>query len=497
MNTTRRAWLAAFASILAGPTCTSDATSSAGAAGATTSRGHPAAEAATAGPSESEAAAPKEAESPSRQAPQPAAAGERPAPQPAAASDARYPGSGFVVHEWGTNTVLIGSDGTPQRGLHHPGDDLPAFVYDRSRSGDLVGFPAIDKMETPVDYFYSDRPLRVKVRVEMPRGILTEWYPAVSSFAPAVLIGPMGSLVDPALETDYPYQSETCAQKYASPGSGMLDWGDVDVLAPDAAESGLPDAPLERFTWSHAREVAANLIQVNNPTAQDQAGNPLRSAQQERFLFYRGLGNFETPLALRADSERIHFSAPSEQPIFVLNVGSESAGFLRVDPGQQEAAIPSNEETPIEPFVETLAREMTEALVDTGLYGDEARAMVATWRRQWFRTPGVRALYFAPESWIDREVPLLITPAPDRTLRVMVLRVEVLTPSQEQLDSSAALELGAADPQPAREHFRSLGRFAEPRLRRALQLLGERAPLAASGLLAEIEGPNQSWAAGE
>src|SRR6185295_344671 len=29
-----------------------------------------------------------------------------------------YPGSGFVVHEWGTNTVVVGSDGSLQRGLH-------------------------------------------------------------------------------------------------------------------------------------------------------------------------------------------------------------------------------------------------------------------------------------------------------------------------------------------------------------------------------------------
>ncbi len=35
------------------------------------------------------------------------------------------------MHEWGTDTVVVGSDGSLQRGLHHEEEDLPAFVYDR------------------------------------------------------------------------------------------------------------------------------------------------------------------------------------------------------------------------------------------------------------------------------------------------------------------------------------------------------------------------------
>src|SRR5262245_18892936 len=45
-------------------------------------------------------------------------------PQPPNA--VRYPGYGFVVHEWGTDTIVVGSDGSMQRGLHHEEEDLPA-----------------------------------------------------------------------------------------------------------------------------------------------------------------------------------------------------------------------------------------------------------------------------------------------------------------------------------------------------------------------------------
>src|SRR5690348_11904858 len=72
-------------------------------------------------------------------APQVGPAGSAPSapvrPSPLAAT--RYGGQGFVVHEWGTNTVVVGSDGSMQRGLHHEEEDLPAFVYDRLKAGGL------------------------------------------------------------------------------------------------------------------------------------------------------------------------------------------------------------------------------------------------------------------------------------------------------------------------------------------------------------------------
>jgi hypothetical protein len=127
--------------------------------------------------------------------------------------------------------------------------------------------------------------------------------------------------------------------------------------------------------------------------------------------------------------------------------------------------------------------------------------MINTWRKQWFRTPGVRLLYLAPAEWIERELPLTVSPPPDQVTRVMVMRVELLTPSLEQRDLSAAIGLGAStaskDADSSRAYFRALGRFAEPRLRRALTLLGGRASAEAQAFLSEIEGPNASWTIGE
>ena len=57
-----------------------------------------------------------------------------------------------------------------------------------SKRGSLLGSnpsPSVTiKMETPVTYFYSPAPLLVNVRVDFPKGVLTQWYPGVTAFLP-------------------------------------------------------------------------------------------------------------------------------------------------------------------------------------------------------------------------------------------------------------------------------------------------------------------------
>jgi hypothetical protein len=107
-------------------------------------------------------------------------------------------------------------------------------------------------------------------------------------------------------------------------------------------------------------------------------------------------------------------------------------------------------------------------------------------------------LYFAPQAWIDAQVPLTIDPRPSTVVRVMVMRVEVLTPSVEADDKAFAAMLGQSDADfaTASAHFTGLGRFAEPRLRRALANLGTM-PTGADKLLFQIEAPNASFAVGQ
>jgi hypothetical protein len=420
----------------------------------------------------------------------------------------QYPGHGFIVHEWGTNTIVVGSDGSMQRGLHHEEEDLPAFVYDRLKQGES-GLAVDVKMETPVTYFYSDRPRTVGVSVSFPKGVLTQWYPAVAQFAPGVFPAANASYADPVMDPNYPFSSQACIQQFADGVAihdGLLDWGQVQVLGRDAAITP-PDAPLDRYTWSYARDVASNPVQVSPPPDQGGAKQP----ESEQFLFYRGLGNLSFPVSIVASDgpggydgglriARMDKALPQMGAVFVLRVGATGASF-KVHPEGVTPSTPIVEELtdadaqPLEAYADALAAAMTAELDKTGLFHDEAVAMVSTWRRQWFLTPGMRVLYLAPQAWTDAQIPLTVDPKPDQTTRVMVIRVEAITRAQEDTDTkfAAALEADYAD---GEAHFKALGRFAEPRLRRALQLLGG-GPKSAYHLLYEIAGANTSVGAGE
>lgn len=391
---------------------------------------------------------------------------------------ARYPGHGFIVHEWGTDTIVVGSDGSLQRGLHHEEEDLPSFVYDRIKAATLIGdmpSPSVTiKMETPVTYFYSDHALDVKAKVEFPKGVFTQWYPNVNWFqppvaAPGAVLNPTqpAALLDPALDASFPFQSEMCRTRFGGLARGLLDWGGFSIAEPAAPpKAPLASAPLERFGWSYARDVASNLLNMPN-------------GETEKFLFYRGLGDFELPVRVTNDrSGKIQFTNGYAAPIgqvFVLNVDAKRGAFdtcaSNIDGlGARSTTVPSLEfGKSLDEYAESLGEAVTAALDATGLYHDEAVAMVNTWRRQWFRTPGVRALYLMPQSWTDQSIPLTIDPQPESQVRVMLIRVELITPEQEAEDV-AALGGFDTDSASAGAHFAALGRFAEPRLRRALAL---------------------------
>ncbi len=441
-------------------------------------------------------------ESPAPVKPAPSSSSKTPTP---GSSGLAYPGHGFIVHEWGTNTIVVGSDGSLQRGLHHEEEDLPSFVYDRMKAGAALGSAVVvvSKMETPVTYFYSDVPRTVDVAVDFPRGVLTQWYPAVRSFSPPLLQhwqGPNGAqVVDPVLDPTVEFGSANCKEQYSHAALGRLDWGQVEVL-PRGAKTELLAAPLDESTWSFARDVDANPLRLG-PSFET-----ANVAQEERFLFYRGLGNLEFPLQVGSvPGGKISIANPSKVAmgrLFVINVGSGKGAFSIKEDGvrggeSMEPEIPSLEgAAPTAVYVEALAAKVTDALDATGLYHDEAVAMVSTWKRQWFKTPGVRVLYLMPQAWTDAAIPLTITPPPEEVRRVMMIRVEVITPELEQADAAMAKLLAQPDTESVgRAHFDALGRFAEPRLRRALAIVGE--PTLGQAYLASITSAETRAGVGE
>src|SRR4051812_35908683 len=77
------------------------------------------------------------------------------------------PAPDLVIHEWGTFLSMSSADGSVLDGMYHEEHALPPFVHARSR--DQLRLPSmLLKGETPVIYFYTQRPQSVRLGVGFP-----------------------------------------------------------------------------------------------------------------------------------------------------------------------------------------------------------------------------------------------------------------------------------------------------------------------------------------
>jgi hypothetical protein len=327
----------------------------------------------------------------------------------------------FVVHEWGTFTTVQGADGEQIWWCPPASADLPDFVYraavgqdDRPVTFSPKDLTALARMETPVIYFYSQRERVVDVQVLFRGGNLTEWYPQ-------------------------PTRVDAQSTPYTAPAAHTrqfsIEWRGVKILARDTREMTLDKLIRSKAGdgdhYYLARETDASFLRVTSPGARG-------GVEYERDLFYRGLGYFQAPLAVGLDAagQQLLLTAREAEPIagvFIVTVHDGLMRYQKIDSAVSSDATSIDINT--QPFgalgdVRKVAmHDMARALVYAGLYEKEARAMVNTWKDQWFAEEGTRVLYLLPGAWTDRTLPLQVTPRPETVVRVMVGRAELIPPS--------------------------------------------------------------------
>ncbi len=399
---------------------------------------------------------------------------------------ARHTSSKLVVHEWGTFTSVQGADGALMDWRPLETVDLPKFVYnwshpgfDRSAAGkQTVGkgmMITLQRMETPVIYFYSDEELTAQVSVKFPQGMITEWYPQARQIGPASVKPPnFVTQLDAGahrLGVKPEFTFASLLPQHAAKDSRIV-WSGVRVL-PAKQHSDIGGLmPLDK-SGSHyfaARETDAEFVRVDSGSRTNPA------PEHERFLFYRGVGSFGTPLAvtMNPDGDLTVTNKATDDLVhlFVLSVRDGKAQFVHLNRLDSNAAtvvaLPPND-YPQSDVASKIADEMAAALVSAGLFQREAVAMVNTWKDSWFAEEGLRVLYLLPRAWSDATLPLEIDPQPQGLVRVMVGRAEVITPELEnrlrqQLTQARAGD--AAARAQALAELRKLGRFAQPAVQR-------------------------------
>ena len=342
----------------------------------------------------------------------------------------------LTVHEWGTFTTIAGDDGQAMQWLPLGGPtDLPCFVetyknrmfkvmqppeagalldYEKARSG-LKGTV---RMETPVLYFYADRPTTAYVSVTFPQGLFTEFYPSAEVL-------------------QAPSYANILALGRSAPA--RISWHTVNVLP-----GTTPALPTDRSNSHYyaARETDAAPVRVWE--------------RDEKFLFYRGVGGFRPPIStvLQPDG-RIRVKNLSGHPmpqLIVLTRHGAEFGYRIHD------ALPAGAETVLTASatggsLDALRRDLERILVAQGLYAREAKAMVETWRDDWFND-GTRVFYVVPQADVDAMLPLVIEPKPASIVRAFVGRMEIVT---ERSEADVARALASNDARLIEAYGRWLG----------------------------------------
>jgi hypothetical protein len=311
------------------------------------------------------------------------------------AASAQAPSPNYVVHEWGTFTSIADASGAAVQWLPlAQQSDLPCFV-ERGVNGNVKGSTAgTVRMETPVLYFYSPRAAVASVHVSFPLGLVTEWYPH------ATVPNPITNV------------------------NGSIEWPIV-AIQPGAREA-FPTGSAASHYYA-ARATDADPVRVG--------------AKPEKFLFYRGVGQFQPPVtAIAREDGGVDLRNSSGSSLGDVVLFENRGGAMTFTAGHLAAAAATLARPSLDDASGAPVSELKQILMSNGLYAREAQAMVDTWKDSWFEE-GARLLYIVPRAADDSILPLTVSPAPASLTRVFVGRIELMTPATLR-DVRAAITSG-------------------------------------------------------
>jgi hypothetical protein len=372
---------------------------------------------------------------------------------PARGADAAAP---LVVHEWGTFTVLQDERGDGLVAINSDDEPLPDFchrIFEKltrsvplTKAGPRLHPRVTMRLETPVVYFHppagAKLPMKVDVSVAFRGGWLTEFYPRAEV------------AIDREKKSGEDFGF---LQVLSATTEGRLTWTGltvgVDVRGPATSE----------HVWVAPRH-------VNSAPVMNGAG------EAEQYLFYRGAGHRDAPLRVVRDGAELRLHSQlddsiglSELPVAKLWLAEFRDGgacafrelppvTLREDRSKVLARVPAafDEGAHSSENRRVLRERMHRALVEDGLFEDEAAALLNTWEASYFKSGGLRLFFLVPRAWTDAALPMKVS-VPNEMVRTMVGRVEIVTPGLRE----TASRVGAPDVSEGerRRLYEGLGRF--------------------------------------
>ncbi|HEX3134294.1 MAG TPA: hypothetical protein VHX44_12020, partial [Planctomycetota bacterium] len=344
-------------------------------------------------------------------------------------------GKPLVIHDWGTFTSLQDEQGHTIGGINTDEERLPNFVRNIGPIG-LIQHSALARrfikfaprlapevtlrLETPVVYVHlpaGESQAIFDLSVTFHGGVLSQFYPAAQANIDGAEVRD---------DATHPYQPLADASTSTLTWRGVVAGGDGDGPATTSP------------VWLAPRKVDAALLHVGG--------------QQERYLFYRGLGHLDALLVVRRADDgrtlRVTPRGPDMNPsriprLWLADLRDDGTAAFRVsepvahhlrspdEPAFSELPATFTKDEYSTDRLATLRHDLHAALVADGLFTDEAQALLATWETSYFKAAGLRMFFLVPRAWTDARMPLTVS-RESTLVRSMVGRIELVSPSQRQ-----------------------------------------------------------------
>lgn len=353
-----------------------------------------------------------------------------------------WPPQGYSLRlaEWGVWSANAAGDLSP---VPAQLDSIPPFVHP-------TGNPAAEfsprvtwpmNVWKPVIHLTANMPLAVDLEVVLNQGRPLYAYPRPDDFA--ILPGNFArsssggiELLDdttkpilPDLREGYPWltpphrmhQLSYLSSGVPNPIAGMgLRWQSL-IVSPEK-QPWMKEPPLpadDKFKWwQHCRNTNASWISSRG--------------ESEKFLYYDGPTKATTGFRFAFEENKLRFSVdnsallPPKDPPGAPT--SRSLMFVRVDGGGANAWSISDFrwKTPDLAQPPTPALQTFQSLLlQKGLREDEANALIQTWKKEFFQTPGQRVLLILSQADYNTLIPLTLRPTPTTTTRVGIIWYEL------------------------------------------------------------------------
>lgn len=374
----------------------------------------------------------------------------------------------LAVHEWATFTVFhTVADQKYVAGVQRHEEQLPDFVHARSLgpkgsgAAEPLAAPVMAKVQTAGLFFSAALAGEIRVTVQQPQGAMVgDWPPADSASPP---VGQAGQLVD-----------------------GKATWR---LRVEPQSSLPLPTAATDSL-WQPLRQAGGAQVW---PSAKPE--------HRENFLFHRGLARFAPPVRVKVTPSQWGVGFDTQ----VFNDGDEpiaNAYLLHLHAGggllQEIHDVPAKGDrlkstTPKEApqwYYQQVKDTLATLLQNQGLTAAESKALVETFTYNWLKTYGLRLIVLAPPGWGQQWLPTAIEPKPQSHVRVMLGRIELLTPQDEAAllaqvqDAAKKQDLGV---------LAGFGFFAEPKARRMAALVADPATQAFCNQLIDAAAAQTEW----